>query len=320
MASQPSIQPENNTATRKSGLVGSFLFWFKIVRPHSLFASACPVLIGWKISLAAGGFHFTTALLTLLCAMSLQILSNLVNDYYDFLRGADKKGREGFQRPLAEGLLREQEMKNAALTALAASIALGGWLVIVGGWPILLIGLTSLLFAWLYTATDYSLSYLGIADIFVLLYYGIFACWGTVWLQQAASLPLWTNWQHISFQLQGYSLQTILFGGGVCGLLSMCVLAANNVRDIEDDRAVNKRTFAVRFGKTAALFGYALIVALMPVSAWLAYGFSPAVLIILPGAFLLYKMLTSSGAAYNRCLMLAGIFNAVYVVLAWFSL
>ena len=312
MASQPSIQHENN----------KILFWLKITRPHSLFASACPVLVGWKICLMQGiTFHWPAAVLTLLCALSLQILSNLINDYYDFIRGADKKGREGFQRPLAEGLVSLPQMKAAVLTALSASVVLGLYLVAIGGWPILLIGLSSILFAWLYTATDYSLSYLGIADIFVLLYYGLLACWGTAWLQQAADQPLLYTWQHVSFRLlPPLSLQTVLCAGAVSGLLSMCVLAANNIRDIEDDRAVNKRTFPVRFGKTAALVGYGLIVALMPLSAWLAFGLSPVMLIALPGFYLFYKILTSSGAQYNRCLMMAGIINAIYVILVWICL
>ncbi|MBR1630955.1 MAG: 1,4-dihydroxy-2-naphthoate octaprenyltransferase, partial [Paludibacteraceae bacterium] len=201
------------------------LLWFRIVRPQTLFASVCPVLVGLMV---AGHVEWLTGALTLVCAVALQILSNLINDYYDFRRGADQAGRAGFRRALAEGEVTEQQMLRAVWTALCVSVVTGAWLVWTGGWPILCIGLTAILFAWLYTATPYSLSYLGVADVFVFLYYGVVASVGTTWLQTGV-------WSAQSF-----------CAGAVCGLLSMCVLATNNLRDMQTDAAVGKRTFAVR--------------------------------------------------------------------------
>lgn len=288
----------------------SILLWLRIIRPQTLFASLCPVLVGLLVAqMSIGQIEAATALLTALCALALQILSNLINDYYDFKRGTDKQGRVGFKRALAEGTVNEHEMRMACYITLAIAIVLGAILCYIGGWPIWLIGITALLFAWLYTATSYSLSYLGIADIFVLLYYGVIATWGTVWLQYQA-IGQASDMQH----------PTAIYAGAVCGLISMCVLAINNIRDMEDDRQVGKRTIPVRIGKEGALAILGIIVALMPLFAWLAFGMSWAVAVIIPACSLYYKVLKAKGAAYNICLMMAGIVNLIYTMLVWMSI
>lgn len=272
----------------------NILLWLKIIRPQTLAASICPVLVGF----ITGGIEKTAvAAATLLCALSLQILSNLINDYYDFKRGADKKGRAGFQRALAEGLVTERQMLAACFIALAVALVLGLFLVISGGWPILAIGLTAILFAWLYTATDHSLSYLGIADIFVFLYYGVIATMGTEYLQTG----IWTA--------------QAFWAGGACGLISMCVLITNNLRDIESDRAAGKKTFPVRFGKKAGEKGYLVVILLIPLFDYMAFGLCSAMLTVIPGIALFTKVLRSEGSQYNLCLMLAGILNITHTLL-----
>ena len=289
-------------------LIRLFL-WLRIIRPQTLFASLCPVLVGLMVThFYVGQVSTTTALITVLCALALQILSNLINDYYDYKRGTDKQGRVGFKRALAEGTVTEKEMLTACLVTFTIAIVLGAFLCYVGGWVIGLIGITALLFAWLYTATPYSLSYLGIADIFVFLYYGVIATWGTVWLQYKA--------EGLTFDIR--QLMPV-YAGAVCGLISMCVLAINNIRDMEDDRQVGKRTLPVRVGKKTALAILGVIVVLMPLFAWLAFGVSWAMAVFIPASFLYYKVLKASGAQYNICLMLAGIVNLIYTLLVWMS-
>ncbi len=279
------------------------MIWFRIIRPQTLFASLCPVLV----ALLAGGMPSPwLAVCTALCALSLQILSNLVNDYYDFVRGADCAGRVGFSRALAEGWVTQRQMLCACLTALGVSVGLGLVLVLSGGWPVLLIGVTALLFAWLYTATDYSLSYLGIADIFVFLYYGVIAAWGTWWIQYAA------GGEAPACMAQGW---VCFWAGAVCGLVSMCVLIINNLRDIDADRSVGKRTFPVRFGKQAGEVGMAVIVLCMPICAWLAFRAWLPMLVVLPAAALWLVVHRAKGAQYNRCLLSAGLLNVLYVLL-----
>lgn len=283
--------------------------WLRIIRPQTLFASLCPVLVGLMVAhFYIGYLSVPTALATVLCALALQILSNLINDYYDYKRGTDKQGRVGFKRALAEGTVTEKEMLTACLVALAFAVVLGACLCYVGGWVIVVIGITALFFAWLYTATPYSLSYLGIADIFVFLYYGVFATWGTVWLQCKAS--------GLAFDIR---LLMPVYAGAVCGLISMCVLAVNNIRDMDDDRLVGKRTLPVRLGKKAALAFLGIIVVLMPLFAWLAFGVSWAMAVVIPACFLYYKVLNAKGAEYNICLMLAGVVNLIYTLLVWIS-
>ena len=290
-----------------------FLLWFRIIRPQTLFASLCPVLVGLLVaSLHLGPFNWRghlTAVLTILCALSLQILSNLINDYYDYKRGTDKKGRVGFKRALAEGTVNERQIRMACIVTLFITIISGLILCQIGGWPIIIIGLTAILFAWLYTATPYSLSYLGIADLFVFFYYGVFASWGTEWLQFKTA-----GWLFYSEQL------TSVYAGAVCGLISMCVLAINNIRDMDDDRLVGKRTIPVRFGKTFALVLFGIIVVVMPLFAWLAFGVNWTLAVIVPACFLYYKVLNAQGTAYNRCLLMAGIVNLIYLFLVFISI
>ncbi len=274
--------------------------WFGICRPRTLFASICPVLMGF---IAVGGMpRPVVATVTLLCGVSLQVLSNLINDYYDFRRGSDKAGRVGPSRALAEGLVAEVQMRRACLIALGLSVAEGIYLVLTGGWVILAIGVLSIFFAWIYTATPHSLSYLGIADIVCFLFYGPVATVGTAWLQTGR-----------------FSLTALLLGC-VCGCVAVCVLATNNIRDIEDDRAVGKRTFPVRFGKNAARVGVALMLVGAEAFALLALKGCPSVwLMLVPfgvSVFLYVRLLKAQGAQYNLCLFRFGLLNACYVLAA----
>lgn len=279
-----------------------FLLWFRIVRPQTLFASLVPVLVGIIAVKASGAAVCAshpglTAAVTAVCAVGLQILSNLINDWYDFVRGSDKAGRAGFKRALAEGEVSGKQMLVAIGVDLAVVLATGLYLVWCGRLVILLIGVSAILFAWLYTATSHSLSYLGIADIFVFLYYGVIASSGTAYLLTHTFVP------------------TAFHAGAVCGLISMGVLMINNLRDIEDDRAAGKRTLPVRFGKRAAECIMFVEECLMPLFAWLAFGFSPAMFIFVPAFLLFVAVLKAEGARYNKCLLATGLLNVLYLIL-----
>ncbi len=268
--------------------------WFGVCRPYSLFISASPVLAGL---LVLGNVpNILVAVATLLCAMSLQVFSNLVNDYYDFVRGCDKAGRSGPQRPLAEGIVNERQMRTACIVALSVALLLGAYLVWVGGWVILLIGVLSALFAWMYTATRFSLAYLGIADIVCFLFYGPVASAGTVYLQVA------------EFSLAAF------YAGCACGCIAVCVLASNNIRDIEEDRAVGKRTFPVRFGRIAALVGVATILLASVAFAVLGFGTLWLLFLLLPDLVLYVLLVKAEGKKYNKCLFRFVLLDVVYVV------
>ena len=268
------------------------LLWIRICRPQTLFASACPVVVAWRV---AGISAPAIAALTFICAVALQVLANLINDYYDFRRGTDKAGRAGFRRALAEGEVSERQMITAIGICLSIVLATGLVLVLHGGWPILLIGLTAIFFAWLYTATGKSLSYLGIADLFVWLYYGVIATMGTCYLQTGQWLGFWA--------------------GSCCGLISMCVLIINNLRDYTSDLEAGKRTFPVRFGMTAGRVGMAIVIALVPLCAYLAFGWHWSMLVILPLVALFIATCRAEGRQYNLCLLAAGLCNLLFTLL-----
>ena len=276
------------------------VLWIGVCRPYSFFASICPILMG-LIALDSIPRPWV-AVLTLLCGLMLQVLSNLINDYYDYKRGADRADREGPSRPLAEGVVTESQMRKACFIVLALCIVLGAVLVAVGGWEILAVGLLSIFFAWIYTATPYSLAYLGIADIVCFLFYGPVAAAGTAWLQTGT-----LSWPAV-------------FLGCVSGCASVCVLATNNIRDIDGDRAVGKRTFPVRFGIPAAKAGIAVLIAgalAFMLAATNDYAFSK--LAFVPFAFSIFvfiKLLSAQGSQYNRWLFSFCILNALYVVTA----
>lgn len=261
-------------------------------------ASLSPVLVGL---VSVGSIpRIGVAAATLVCAVALQILSNLVNDYYDFKRGADKDGRVGPARALAEGKVSQHQMLKACYIALAVSLVLGLWLVCVGGLPIIAIGLSAILFAWLYTATRFSLSYLGIADLFCFLYYGPVAAAGTAYLQT------------------GSLLTSAIWAGCACGCISVCVLATNNIRDVEDDRLVGKRTIPVRFGVRFALVGVALLLLGAVVCirvAFHCYGF-----VILMVLWYVDLLCVKNPKAYNKKLFQIGLLNLWMVICAAVSL
>ena len=271
------------------------LLWLRIIRPQTLFASLCPVLVA-LLTMTEAVSSTLVAVVTAVCSLSLQILSNLINDYYDFKRGTDKKGRKGFRRALAEGEVSEKQMLMACLIALCVRI----YLVWTGGIVILAIGLSAILFAWLYTATSHSLSYLGIADIFVFLYYGVIASFGTYYLQTHDF-----SWP-------------VFYAGGVCGLISMCVLNINNLRDIDDDRRVGKRTLPVRFGRNAALGIMFAEVLLMPFMGCLAFGIGLPILVVVPALVLFFAVSKAEGVQFNKCLMGAGLVNVIFTLLVLF--
>lgn len=317
----PTIQ--HSKITSKSPLLrggwGGLLLWFRIIRPHTLFASLVPVLVALHVT---GIRSLLTAIATICSALMLQILSNLINDYYDFLRGTDKAGRVGFKRALAEGEVTELQMRHACVLAAILACASGLILVLAGGWVILAIGLSALLFAWLYTATSHSLSYLGIADIFVFLYYGVIASTGTSFIQLTTtygmSAPVYGS---IGMPLEYLmpELMPSFYAGGVSGLISMCVLLINNLRDIESDRAVGKRTLPVRFGKHTGEAVMLIVVLLMPLFAYLTFGFALSMLIVIPAIMLWLRVLRCDGVAYNKCLAMAGMMNLLYFILVCFQ-
>lgn len=219
--------------------------WITAARPHTLTAAIAPVLAGLGLAAHQGPIHWGTATLTLLTALLLQIGVNFVNDVQDFEKGADTVGeRLGPPRVTTLGLVTPQAMWRATWITFGLALALGLYLVWVGGWPILAIGLSAILAALAYTGGPYPLAYHGLGELFVFLYFGLFAVVGTYWIQRHAVSPL--AW----------------WAGAWLGLLSTGLLLVNNYRDLANDAQAGKRTLAVRLGPRGTRGLYALVMGL----------------------------------------------------------
>jgi 1,4-dihydroxy-2-naphthoate polyprenyltransferase len=227
--------------------------WLLAARPKTLTAALAPVAVGTGLAFGAGAGRWPLALAALLGALLIQVGTNLTNDYYDFRKGADTVERLGPVRVTQAGLVAPQTVLAAAALCFGAAAGVGLFLVAAGGWPVVAIGLLSILAGWAYTGGPAPLGYLGLGEVFVLLFFGFVAVGGTVWVQ-ALSLPS-ASW------LSALSV-------GCTGTL---LIVVNNLRDMDTDRRAGKRTLAARFGTRFARAEYVCLLAvafLAPVAAW----------------------------------------------------
>tara|TARA_B100001287_G_C22682022_1_gene531016 strand:+ start:1246 stop:2133 length:888 start_codon:yes stop_codon:yes gene_type:complete len=203
---------------------------FIAIRPKTLSASIAPVLVGSAIAFNSSQFNLRIFFLTIFSAIFIQIGTNFANDVYDFINGADNDERVGPTRAVQANLISVNVMKYLTIIAFSLSVICGLPLVIKGGYPILLIGILSIISGYAYTGGPYPLGYNGWGDIFVFIFFGPIAVCGTFFLQL------------------GYVSIESLVSGIVMGCLSVTLLCINNIRDVDTDSNVGKRTIAVRFG------------------------------------------------------------------------
>ena len=203
---------------------------FIAIRPKTLSASIAPVLVGSAIAFNSSQFNLGIFFLTIFSAIFIQIGTNFANDVYDFINGADNDERVGPTRAVQANLISVNVMKYLTIIAFSLSIICGLPLVIKGGYPILMIGILSIISGYAYTGGPYPLGYNGWGDIFVFIFFGPIAVCGTFFLQL------------------GYVSIESIVSGIVMGCLSVTLLCINNIRDVDTDRNVGKRTIAVRFG------------------------------------------------------------------------
>ena len=217
------------------------LTWIEAIRPKTLVASIAPVMIGVSLAISDGFFNLYPSLATLIAAVLIQIGTNLANDYYDFVRGADNEGRIGPRRVSQAGLISPIKVKQAMILSLGTAFLFGIYLVAVGGWVIALIGLVSILCAVGYTAGPFALAYNGLGDVFVFAFFGPIAVAGTYWVQTNA-----------------LSHDAILAGIGI-GALTTMILVVNNMRDVHTDKLAGKNTLVVRMGLRASRLEYVVL-------------------------------------------------------------
>ena len=240
--------------------------WIEAMRLRTLPVSLAGVLCGTACALLQGSFNAVVTLLCVLFAALAQIASNFGNEYYDYKNGIDRKGREGFRRGVTEGEISPLAMKRATYATLALAAAIGCVMLFFGPWWLMLVGATIALFALGYSAGPYPLSHHGLGDVAVVIFFGIVPVTFTCYLQTGT-----------------FDHRTLLTSLAV-GLLAANVLIVNNYRDMEDDKAVNKNTTVVIFGRKVMcwcymLAGVAAMAAMTPVWIELRLWSMPIVLV-----------------------------------------
>ncbi|SFN96227.1 1,4-dihydroxy-2-naphthoate prenyltransferase [Xenorhabdus japonica] len=221
--------------------------WLESLRPKTLPLAVAAVVTGSALASWMGHFKWPVALLALLTAAMLQILSNLANDYGDVAKGSDTEKRIGPMRGMQKGLITAKQMKNALKITVLLSCLSGISLItvacnspsdIIG---FLILGLLAIVAAITYTVGTRPYGYIGLGDISVLIFFGWLSVLGTYYLQAST-----------------FSISTFL-PATACGLLSVAVLNINNLRDIENDRQNGKNTLAVRLGGKKARYYHATL-------------------------------------------------------------
>ncbi|MEX0990978.1 MAG: 1,4-dihydroxy-2-naphthoate polyprenyltransferase [Actinomycetota bacterium] len=292
---------------------GSVGAWALAARPKTLVAGSAPVLVGSSIAFAAGSFRPLLALGALVVGVSIQIGTNFVNDAADHARGADTADRLGPPRAVASGLLPSRVVWSAALDCFVLAGGVGVWLASVSSWWLLIPGGIAILAGIAYTAGPKPLAYLGLGEIFVFAFFGLFATAGTVFVQVAGTTvdPL-------------ISIFAITVGCSM-GFLAVVILEVNNIRDAPTDREAGKVTLAVRIGDRRARILLAafligayvfVILPLMPVLVisipWLL-----APMLTIPLALSAHRTLArgDSGRPLNLVLAKVALLQAVFALL-----
>ena len=293
--------------------------WVIAARPQTLPAAASPVIVGTGLAVHDGVFAALPAIAALLGAGLIQIGTNFANDYYDAIQGADTDEREGFTRVTAGGLIDATTVKRAMYLTFAAAIALGTYLVYVGGVPIVVIGLLSVASGIAYTGGPYPLGYHGLGDLFVFVFFGLVAVAGTYYVQAAAILA-----DPLAVGIPPGTLPLVALVAGLpIAALSTDILVVNNVRDKEEDATTGKRTLAVRFGCGAARAEFVAMLALAyAVPVWFLVRPDYSLAVALPYLTLPYAvritrtMLTeTAGEVLNPTLERMGRLLAGYAIL-----
>lgn len=226
--------------------------WIQAARPKTLVAGFIPVALGSALAFHGNQFHLGVFLAALMGAICIQIGTNFVNDAADFQKGADTEDRLGPPRMAAQGLLTPRALYlGAAFVFLLATVA-GAYLFLIAGPTILAIGFFSILFAIAYTAGPFPLAYLGLGDLFVLIFFGLVAVLGTF------------------FAHTGFVHKEAIYLAFAAGIQGVSLIAVNNLRDIPTDIRAGKKTLAVRMGDGPSRWYYCALL-FLPYVFWIPF-------------------------------------------------
>lgn len=268
----------------------SLQHWLLATRPRTLPAAVAPVVLASALAAYAGHFRGDVLVATLAISLLLQVGTNLANDYFDFVKGADTEERIGPVRVTQSGLIPPRTVRNAMLFVFALSAIPGLYAVSIGGWPLLALGALSIASGIAYTGGPYPLGYNGLGDLFVYLFFGLVAVGGTYFLHTGAVGP------------------AAFVAGHIAGVFTTAIIVVNNLRDRHTDAKVGKNTLAVRWGEQATRKWYRglLIAGFLGIAGLAVLLRSPApfgAFLALPLAFSTYRnFMSRDGAALNPSL------------------
>ena len=229
--------------------------WVEGARPRTLPAAFSPVIAGTGIAWAVGGFSPITAALALVVSVALQIGVNYANDYSDGVRGTDAD-RVGPMRLVGSGAASPGIVKRAAFGCFGIAALAGLAIVVLTQlWWLLAVGVACILAAWYYTGGKRPYGYRGLGEVFVFVFFGLVAVTGTT-LVQAHRVP----WSALSAAV-------------AIGSLACAILVANNLRDLDGDRAAGKRTLATRLGDRGTRLFYLALLGVAAVGVVVVAGF-----------------------------------------------
>ncbi|MGZ3573586.1 MAG: 1,4-dihydroxy-2-naphthoate polyprenyltransferase, partial [Gemmatimonadaceae bacterium] len=275
--------------------------WLLAARPKTLSASVVPVLIG--TALAPHPPRWLMFACALAGALFIQIGTNLVNDALDFRKGADTSERVGPVRVTQAGLLSAERVLLAAYVCFGLAAVCGIPLILRGGWPLVAIGVTSIIAAYAYTGGPYPLAYNGLGELFVMVFFGVVAVGGSYYVQTLTID------------------RAVIVAGIAAGSLACVLLVINNLRDVSSDSKTGKRTMVVRFGEGFAR-GEVVLFALLPFACTIVVAMirGNGRLLLPMGAlplatFVLVRVFRSRAAELNRCLAMAGALQWAFGIL-----
>ena len=271
--------------------------WLLAARPKTLPVAIVPVLVGTVVAYAEiGVMSLQVALIAGLCALLIQVATNLHNDVADFRKGADDPAtRIGPQRATSEGWLDPATVQRASVATFLAAFFIGLYLVRFGGLAIFVVGVVSILAGYAYSGGPRPISHTCLGELVVWVFFGLVAVGGTYFLHAGARL----------------SVAAVLAGAAV-GMPAAAVLVVNNTRDVEADRRNGRRTFPVVFGTAMSRRQYAAFVAAGPILAFvtaLSVGVGAWPWLCLAGLFRSVSLArqfyrTDDGPGFNRLLAL----------------
>jgi 1,4-dihydroxy-2-naphthoate polyprenyltransferase len=216
-----------------------FAEWFRLARPFSLTASAVPVFFGTALALGEGAFAWGPFLAMLFGSLLIQAATNMFNEFYDERRGLDVAGAVGIAGSIVGGRMHARAVLRGALFCYTVALFLGIYLVVVGGWPILVLGCLCALGGYLYSAGPRPIAYTPASEAAVFLFMGILIVVIAYAVQDPGSFPL------------RVPLAALPIGGPVAA-----ILLANNIRDMGSDRRGGRRTLPIVLGREVGVLIY----------------------------------------------------------------